>query len=99
MEFSRELRARVLSGDITVTFRLWRSPKVKVGGRYQVGPGQIEVDSIEQVTVHDGTSTTCARTTWRTASTCTCSPKETPTGTEPSFAEVEWTFTPRSGMR
>jgi hypothetical protein len=39
----------VLSGDITLTFRLWRSPKVKTGGRYSVGPGQIEVDSIELV--------------------------------------------------
>jgi len=25
VEFSRELRAEVLSGDITVTFRLWRT--------------------------------------------------------------------------
>jgi hypothetical protein len=39
----------VLSGDITVTFRLWRNPKVKAGGRYRVGPGMIEVDSIELV--------------------------------------------------
>ncbi len=49
MEFSRELRADVLSGDITVTFRLWRRPQVKAGGRYRVGPGQIEVDSVELV--------------------------------------------------
>lgn len=49
MEFSRELRADVLSGDITVSFRLWRTPKVKAGGRYQVGAGEIEVDSIELV--------------------------------------------------
>jgi hypothetical protein len=49
VDFSRELRADVLSGDITVTFRLWRIPKVKVGARYRVGPGQIEVDSIELV--------------------------------------------------
>jgi hypothetical protein len=49
VEFSRELRADVLSGDITVTFRLWHRPKVKAGGRYRVGPGQIEVDSIELV--------------------------------------------------
>jgi hypothetical protein len=47
VEFGPELRPAVLSGDITVTFRLWRSPRAKVGGRYQVGPGQIEVDSIE----------------------------------------------------
>jgi hypothetical protein len=49
VEFSRELRAHVLSGDITVSFRLWRRPKVKIGGRYRVGDGQIEVDSVELV--------------------------------------------------
>lgn len=47
MEFSRELRQQVLSGAITVTFRLWQRPKVKPGGIYRVGDGQIEVDSIE----------------------------------------------------
>jgi len=41
--------AGVLSGEITVTFRLWRRPKVKIGGRYRVGSAQIEVDSIELV--------------------------------------------------
>jgi hypothetical protein len=49
VEFSRELRAHVLSGDITVTFRLWRRPKVRTGGRYRVGDGQIEVDSVELI--------------------------------------------------
>ena len=49
MEFSRELRPQVLSGDITVTFRLWQRPKVKPGGRYRVGDGRIEVDSVELV--------------------------------------------------
>lgn len=49
MQFSRELREDVLSGDITVTFRLWRRPQVRAGGRYRVGPGRIEVDSVELV--------------------------------------------------
>jgi hypothetical protein len=49
VEFSRELRARVLSGEITVSFRLWRRPKVKPGGRYRVGDGTIEVDSVKLV--------------------------------------------------
>lgn len=49
MEFSRELRADVLSGAITVTFRLWTRPRVKAGGRYRVESRQIEVDSIELV--------------------------------------------------
>ena len=49
MEFSPELRDHVLAGDITVSIRLWQRPRVKQGGRYQVGPGQIEVDLIELV--------------------------------------------------
>jgi hypothetical protein len=47
VEFSPELRERVLTGDITVSFRLWRRPKVKEGGHYRVGPGQIEVETVE----------------------------------------------------
>ena len=47
MEFSRELRGDVISGDITVSFRLWRWPEVRVGGRYPVGPVHIEIDSME----------------------------------------------------
>jgi hypothetical protein len=47
MEFSRELRDAVMAGDITVSFRLWRQPRVRPGGRYFVGPAQIEVDSVE----------------------------------------------------
>jgi len=49
MEFSKELREDVLSGEITVSFRLWRQRKVVPGRRYRVGPGWIEVDSVEMV--------------------------------------------------
>ena len=49
MEFSPDLRPRVLSGEITVTVRLWRRARVKVGGRYRIGPAQIEVDAVELV--------------------------------------------------
>ena len=49
MEFSPELRNDVLAGDITLTVRLWTRPRVKPGGRYRVGLGEIEVDSIELV--------------------------------------------------
>lgn len=49
VQFSKELRDDVAGGDITVSFRLWRRPQVKVGGRYRVGPTDIEVDSIDQV--------------------------------------------------
>ncbi|HEX4829473.1 MAG TPA: ASCH domain-containing protein [Trebonia sp.] len=51
MMFSPELRDGVLAGQVTVSFRLWKRPKVKAGGRYPVGPGPglIEVDAIELV--------------------------------------------------
>jgi hypothetical protein len=46
VQFSAELRERVLGGEITLSFRLWRRAQVKVGGRYAVGPGQIHIDSM-----------------------------------------------------
>ena len=47
MQFSPELRAGVLAGDVTVSIRLWKRPQVKVGGRYVIGDEHIEIDSIE----------------------------------------------------
>lgn len=47
MQFSKELRAEVLAGDITVSFRLWGRAQVKVGGRYAVAGGEIEVDAVD----------------------------------------------------
>jgi hypothetical protein len=49
VEFSADLRDNVIAGDITVSFRLWQRPRVRAGGRYRVGPAQIEVDAIELV--------------------------------------------------
>jgi hypothetical protein len=49
MEFHQQLREGVISGDITVSFRLWRRPKVREGGQYSAGPVKIEVDSVELV--------------------------------------------------
>lgn len=49
MEFSRELRSDVLAGEITLSVRLWQRPRVRVGGRYGVGLGEIQVDSVELV--------------------------------------------------
>ena len=49
MDFSPELRDGVLDGTITLSFRLWTRPKVKIGGRYRLAWGAIEVDDIELV--------------------------------------------------
>jgi hypothetical protein len=49
MQFSPELRDGVASGRITLSFRLWQRPKVKVGGRYDTAGVRIEIDTIEMV--------------------------------------------------
>lgn len=49
MQFSPELRDRVADGTITVSYRLWSRPKVKVGGTYRSGSVTIVVDEIEVV--------------------------------------------------
>jgi hypothetical protein len=49
VQFSPELRDRVESGAITLSFRLWQRPQVKVGGRYAVGAVEIVIDDIELI--------------------------------------------------
>jgi hypothetical protein len=45
----RELRSDVLAGDIALSVRPWKRPRVRQGGRYRVGLGEIEVDATELV--------------------------------------------------
>src|SRR6476659_5702983 len=50
MDFTRRLRPGVQRGDITCSVRIWHSPRVKVGNRYDsTGVGQIEIDSIQPI--------------------------------------------------
>jgi hypothetical protein len=49
VQFSPDLRERVADSTITVSYRLWSRPKVKVGGVYQSGSVSIEIDDIDLV--------------------------------------------------
>lgn len=49
MLFAKRLREGVRRGEITCSVRIWTRPHVKVGGRYRMEEGEIEVDSIEQI--------------------------------------------------
>ena len=49
MQFTKRLRERVRSGEITCTVRIWKNQRVHVGGRYRMEEGEIEVDSIESI--------------------------------------------------
>ena len=49
MTFTKRLRDGVRRGEITLSVRIWVRPQVKVGGRYAMDEGEIEVDSIEPI--------------------------------------------------
>ena len=47
MVFTKRLREGVRQGKITCSVRIWTRPHVKVGARYAMEEGEIEIDSIE----------------------------------------------------
>jgi hypothetical protein len=49
MTFTKRLHAGIIAGQITETVRIWRSPHVKVGGRYRLGPGAVEVTRMREI--------------------------------------------------
>ncbi len=57
MQFAKQLREPVMQGDITCSVRIWQKPHVKVGGRYALGAGEIEVTALKQISLSDITPT------------------------------------------
>ena len=53
MVFTKRLREGVRHGFITCNVRIWKRPHVKVGGRYRMDEGEILIDSIETISLHD----------------------------------------------
>ena len=49
MVFTKRLRDGVRRGEITCSVRIWTRPHVKIGGRYRMDEGEIEIDSIEPI--------------------------------------------------
>ena len=49
MTFTKRLRDLVRRGEITCSVRIWTRPHVKVGARYRMEEGHIEIDSIEPI--------------------------------------------------
>jgi hypothetical protein len=50
VDFAKQLRARVRGGEVTSSVRIWKRPRVKVGGRYAMPPGEIEVVAMRGIT-------------------------------------------------
>ena len=53
MLFTKRLREGVRRGFITCSVRVWKYPRVTVGRRYPMEDGEIEIDSIEQISLQD----------------------------------------------
>lgn len=53
MTFTKRLRDGVRRGEITCSVRIWTRPHVKVGGRYPMEEGEIEVESIRLIDFED----------------------------------------------
>jgi len=53
VEFTKRLREGVRRGEITCSVRIWTRPHVKVGARYRMGAGEIEVDAVVPMTFAD----------------------------------------------
>ena len=53
MLFTKHLRDGIRRGEITCSVRIWLRPRVKVGNRYRMEEGEIEVDSVLPMSLAD----------------------------------------------
>ena len=53
LSFTKRLREPIARGEIDCTVRIWQSPRVKVGGRYRMEGGFVEVTSMRQISLAD----------------------------------------------
>ena len=49
MLFKQRFWAGLADGSITLTFRRWRGPRVRAGGRYRIPGGMLHVDEVRTV--------------------------------------------------
>jgi hypothetical protein len=51
--FTKRLRDDIIRGRITCTVRIWKWSHVTLHGRYAMGRGYVEVDSIREIALSD----------------------------------------------
>jgi hypothetical protein len=61
MQFARHIREKVIDGSVKCSVRIWQNAHVKAGARYRVGPGEIEVTSVKEISLSDITPTLARR--------------------------------------
>ncbi len=55
MMFTKRLREPIRRGEITCSVRLWQTPRVRIGARYPLPPGEIEVTRLVEIDLADVT--------------------------------------------
>lgn len=53
MQFAKRLREPVQRGEVTCSVRIWRAPRVKVGGCYALAPGVVRVKAVREIGLAD----------------------------------------------
>lgn len=53
MLFDARERERIRAGQVTLTFRAWRTPQARAGGLYRFGEGRVAVESVTVVNPAD----------------------------------------------
>ncbi len=53
MQFARSLRQRVMLGEITLSVRVWKQPRVRVGGHHRLGSGAVVIDAVDEIGCED----------------------------------------------
>lgn len=53
LSFTKRLREPIRQGEVTCTVRFWQSPRVKVGNRYALEGGAVEVTAMRRIEIAD----------------------------------------------
>ncbi|HXQ48142.1 MAG TPA: hypothetical protein VN806_16115 [Caulobacteraceae bacterium] len=53
MTFTKRLREPIRRGEITCSVRIWQTPRTRVGARYPLPPGEIEVTRLVEIDLAD----------------------------------------------
>lgn len=65
MLFAKPLRDRVKNGEITCSVRIWKQPRVKIGGCYSLPPGVIVIDDLCEIRLEQVTPALAKRSGFR----------------------------------
>lgn len=53
MTFTKRLHGPIMRGEVTCSVRIWQKPRVRLGGRYPLGPGHVEVTGLREMALAD----------------------------------------------